>query len=280
MPQASGRVRRVSAPVGRPLEAADVVALVLGLAVGTVVPLVNGADPVSVLTTLVAGMVLGSVTALAPVKARFLVLFGVLLAGIVLGGLLRWLDELTFLTWFVSVFIGGFAGSLIIRDRASAQPSASKGEPVLPTGDALRALWDEGEEEVETLDPAEPQVFTAVRALDGENRTFVSLFRGTGRLDVAGDARGAVMVFHSDDRSDHRTAWHHLTNPELSNSDEEVVVSVGRLPGHFGRGQTTTLKAALRAVEHFLATGGRAPVLHWHGDRDVVDMRAPLQSTD
>ena len=272
-------VRRQRVERSRPPELFDLVVAAACLGVGLVLPLLRGADA-TVAVLFLLGVLLGAAVCFLPSRARGPAWFVGALAGVALALQLvegRW----GLLAWIFGYLLGTIGGSdlrHVLRNR-SRTPEQDRQEQEAAAA-TVRLTWDDGAEECQLLDPDRDTALDAVRALDGERRTTVSIFRGARRLDVAGDARGALMVYQSDDRTDPRTPWHHLIDPASPDPEAEVVVAVGRRPGHFRRSQTAALDAALQAVEHFLATGHRSPDLAWHGGRDVVDMRAPLGSTD
>ena len=255
----------------RPLSGQDGFVALVAIALGVVVPLLNAVTVVSVVVAFLAALLVGVGLLYLPRRVRGLagaVAFAVGLAVCVL------VATPLGLTWLSSLALGVGLGSHL-RHRSQQDET-----PPSVADHGSRAIWDEGTETVETTDPSTSQVVDAVRRLDGDQRSFVSILHASARLDVAGDAGGAMMVYQSDDRTDHRSNWHHLTTPDPG-TDDEVVVTVAGWPGHFRRSQTTTIEPALSAAEHYLTTGHRAPALPWHGDRDVSEMRPPgLQAID
>ena len=93
----------------------------------------------------------------------------------------------------------------------SRRPGGRVSTPEPPRTGAVLLTWTDGDDEHRLEAPGADRVAAAVRALDGDRRSVVSILRGEARLDVGGDARGAMMVYESDDHADHRTTWHHLT---------------------------------------------------------------------
>lgn len=121
--------------------------------------------------------------------------------------------------------------------------------------------------------PSQQGALADVEALDGVDHTVVTLRRGAARLDLGGDARGAMMVYHCPDSGARRPQWAHLAT--RSADAEPVVVRVAGTDGHFLAGQVTSLEPARRAVIAFLTTGDRAPGLDWRTGDEVADLRPP-----
>ena len=138
----------------------------------------------------------------------------------------------------------------------SRRPGGRPASPEPPPAGSVLLTWTDGDSEHRLEAPGADRVAAAVRALDGDRRSAVSILRGEAHLDVGGDARGAMIVYESDDHTDHRTTWHHLTTPfDGDAGEDEVAVTIAGWPGRFRGRQTTTLDPALRAIEHFRRLG-------------------------
>jgi hypothetical protein len=260
---------------GRQPNRLDLVFAGVSLALGLVYPLWQGAGLAETAGVALAGVVGGAAVGFLPPRVRLPGYVGGLLLGALVLSLLA-LGDRWYLTWLFTYFVGVLL-SFTLRSRLDRNARGAAPEQAADP-DAVVVRWAVGDRSEEVVDPGPDRVLDAVRALDGDQRTAVSLLRGRRRLDVFGDARRAVLVLQSDDHADHRTAWHHVTSEDATaagHGEEDVDVTVAGWPGHFRRSQVTTIDAALSAAEHFLASGGRAPGLTWHSDPHVVDLRGP-----
>ena len=249
----------------------DLVFAAVFVVIGVGYPLWQGADPAQTIGIAVAGVVGGTAVGFLPARVRA----GGYVVGLLAGALVLSLlgpGTWSYLTWLFTFFVGVLL-ALTLRPRLDRREAPAR----VPDRDAVVVQWLEGDRTEELTDPGRDRVLGAVRALDGDRRTAVSLLRGRRRLDVFGDALRAVMVLQCDDHTDHRVPWHHVVGdePGAPNGEVDVEVTVAGWPGRFRPGQVTTVDAALAAAGHFLATGGRAPDLPWHADADVVDLRGP-----
>jgi hypothetical protein len=157
-------------------------------------------------------------------------------------------------------------------DRAEGAPPSGL-DPSDGTDVGVLATWRDAEFDYEAAAPPLEVVLDAVRALNGEDRTFVSIFNGRGRMDVGGDARRQLVVLQSDDR---RT-WHMVESPHESSAEQPVVVAGvrTRYPGR----RMTTLSAAERAVTAWLQRGERHPDLDWWDDSALDEPFRPRPLT-
>lgn len=189
-----------------------------------------------------------------------------------LGGALPWglVDPMLAVSWLV-LFPCGLALGGHFRAIRSGVPKPGS-IPLVPASDRMVCNPGEDADEVVVIEPSLAAVFAAIDALDGIDRTVISLFRGPARLDLAGRPGGPMLVYHCADQAAARPVWSHLTTPGAP--DVEVAIQLAVL-GHFRLWQTTTLEPARKAVAEFLATGGRAPGLSWRTDPDVIDLRPP-----
>lgn len=124
----------------------------------------------------------------------------------------------------------------------------------------LLAWWADVDHEYEVVDPTPEVVLAALRELDGRERSIVSVYRGTGRLDVGGNASGPVVVQQSDDRGH----WFQVVDGvERPDGHEAIgVVVAGAVLGVL-RSRTTDRETAERALRTWLADGVRDPALTW-----------------
>lgn len=247
------------------------------VSLGVVLPLVQGARPGIILFTTVVGVGVAGTAGFLFRQLRLAVTLVVLVGGAGVGSLLG-LEDTWFVTWVFSVFLGALAGAdLEYWWRHRTMPvGRSSGSSAGDGHGRLHLVRDEGHEDQAVSDPDDTVVLAAVRALNGIDRTFVSVFRGRARLDVCGDASGPLVVFCSDDRR----LWHQLRTPE--GSEDETVVRIGRVRGHYPLYETSTLDAALTAVTTWLTDGTRDSRLTWHSDQpgDEVVRPPALEATD
>lgn len=124
----------------------------------------------------------------------------------------------------------------------------------------LLAWWADVDHQYEMVDPTPDVVLAALRELDGHRRSVVSVYRGTGRLDVGGSASGAMVVQQSDDRAH----WFQVVARHDRPDGQEAVgvVLAGAVLG-LVRARTTDRETAERAVRTWLADGVRDPDLAW-----------------
>ncbi|VXC55546.1 hypothetical protein [Nocardioides sp. AX2bis] len=171
----------------------------------------------------------------------------------------------------------GFTLALSVRYRR--QQTVRSPAPGPPGPGRVHARWEDDEEDVAVDDADAETALDAVRRLDGRTRTVVTLHRPPARLDVAGDAAGAMTTYHCADTTARRPRWRHLGT--TSRPDGEVMVRIAQTDGHLRRHQTTTLDPAIGAVTAFLADGSADPALPWSDDDPDGELRPPaLQVTD
>lgn len=139
------------------------------------------------------------------------------------------------------------------------------------------AWWKDEIYEYEMVDPTPEVVLGAVRVLDGENRSIVSVYRGKVRLDVAGDAGAEVLVQQSDDR---RT-WHQVTSVAGVKAPK-VWVNVVGFAVTYPADRLTDLRGAEVAMATWLANGRRDGSLGWWDDSslDMAERPKYLKDTD
>ncbi len=250
-------------------DAMSVVVVLLGLGLGVLAPLLEGLSAGTVIAVGVVAFVFGVAVTYVPERFRMPVYFVVLIVGAVVAGTN---DRRVSEVWLGLVIAGIMVGLAVRYLMESRRP----GRPVAAAPCGLRMAWDQDGEQRDNPAPGESEVLAAVRALNGRDRTFVSVFRDGARFDVGGDAAGAMVVFSSDDRRH----WHQLRSPGAPAT--EVDVTVGGMDGHYPQREVTDLSSALAAVTTWVRTGTRDQALPWFAEtrRDEVVRPPTLQATD
>jgi len=241
-------------------------AFVFSLGTSVATALFAGAEPVTVLVVCVVGVVVPPATFVLPWWLRIAV---VLATGV---GLLSWSDGGEGgIGLVLTVLAALLAGSVLLlwlvhrrwqRHReAAAEGAAPSGRD--PSGGkdvGVFATWRGEGYDYEAAEPSAEVVLDAVRALNGRDRSAVSVFHGRGRLDVGGDAGDRLVVMQSDDRR----RWHMVVDPHQPEGKLPMVVA--GLATHYPRQRTTTLPEAERAVAAWVERGEREPSLDWWAD--------------
>ncbi|WP_152364026.1 Imm1 family immunity protein [Microlunatus speluncae] len=267
------RKRRRRPPKFRRLRPLDLWLLLIPVAMGIAVPVIFQARPDLTITVIVLALALGFGSVLLPRIAR-----EVLMWVLGFGGALAWglLNPLLALSWLVLFPCGLALGGHLraVRAGTGKRPTTTgDGDPSGPAPDRMVCNPGEDEDEVVLAAPSPEAVSAAIDALDGSERTVISLFRGPARLDLSGSAAGPMMVYFSADHAARRPEWSHLTTPGAA--DSEVAIRFSEAVGHFRAWQTTTLEPAKLAAAEFLESGDRSPALSWRTDADVADLRPP-----
>ena len=105
------------------------------------------------------------------------------------------------------------------------------------------------------------------------------MFRGGARLDVGGDAAGALAVYQCDDvEAAGLVPWSVVSSADAPWSVAEVEVRLVGVDAHLPAGSLTTLGPALAALDTFLVSGERAEGLPWRSGSDVDDLRAVFEA--
>ena len=252
--------------------------LVAGLAIagGTALALSRGGASTAVVLVAVLGTVAATGVMVLYRRWTLPVLLLVTVAG---SGVLVRVDRALVPAWVGGVVLGLALGLELVWRRQQRRWGPSRSTAPRTAGlPGLRTVRDDGRDEVETVDPAPPEVRADVEALDGRTRTGVSVFRGTARLDIGGGAAGPVVVYHCDDTTTKKLPlWSVLTSGRGLPGEPAVDLLVAGLESHLPGDGTTDLPAALAALEVFLLTGGRAAGSPWRTGRDVDDLRGMFE---
>lgn len=250
----------------RRLSLSEMLWMILPMAIGIALPIWVGVPISRVVLGVIIALLVGSGSAFLPGSIWLLAMFVV-----GLGGSIGWM----FLESSSAVgicggtaYFCGFAMGGHFRAGREERVSPADRRPVA----AERMVRDIGAEDEMTPSLSEKETRAAIDVLDGKERTTVSLYRGTARLDVAGDAHGPMMVYQCDDTTARRPEWSHLTSPRVSGADD-VVVQVNRIEGYFPAWMTTSIEPARMAVSEFVRSGQRAAGLNWRTDPEVTDLR-------
>lgn len=269
----TGPTRRRRRPARyRRLRPLDLWLLLVPVALGIALPVFWQIRPELAVLVILLAPALGFGTVQLPTIAR-----EILMWVLGFGAALAWglVSPVLAVSWLV-LFPCGFALGGHVRAIRSGVPRPGS-IPVVPASDRMVCNPGEGAAEVVVIEPSLDAVLAAIDALDGVDRTVISLFHGPARLDLAGRPDGPMLAYHCPDQAAKRPEWSHLTTPGAP--DVEVTIQLAVL-GYFRLWQTTTLDAARKAATEFLATGGRAPGLAWRTDPDVADMRPPGLAED
>lgn len=251
---------------------------VLLVVFGVLLPLHQHVSAGRVGLVVLVGVVFGLAVAALRSRGRFVAFFGLLFVG---AAVWSQVDQRLLPTWFLALVFGALVGADLPYSRLEPAPRQGRATTKQPRTRLLGGR--DGGEEDSALDSGLPmpaaevsRVLEAVRALNGRDRTVVSVFRGAGRFDVGGDAAGAMVVFQSEDRR----RWHQVRTPGAASG--EVTVTVGGMEGHYPGRETTDLQAAVVAATTWLRDGSRDPRLSWFTQtrREEVVRPPTLEATD
>jgi hypothetical protein len=113
-------------------------------------------------------------------------------------------------------------------------------------------------EDDDVLFPSWPQIEAAIRALDGERRTMVTLGAdGESHLTVGGGSSNRYVVYLTFDN------MHFLNLLSRDRADKMVTLFVGGQDGPFPGNTVVDLTLALRAAKAFAGTGQPDPSCKW-----------------
>jgi hypothetical protein len=223
---------------------------------------VHGAAPMALVLTSVVlpfgvGVVLASFRRGWLIGVLMLLAVGVPLLG--LAGLTGF--PLGRAAWFLSVLAGWFVGAIV----GSRRDQHGTG----PGGDQHHLDWDVRGKTFREWSPTVAQVEAKVRALDGRDRTLVSVVRGHGRLDVCNGANGLFVLFEAGDVRDD-ASWRMPAKPALA---EEVEVRMGDIVAPVDRGLLIDLDRAVAIATAFALGTAVRPEPDWWEGPQVLTVR-------
>lgn len=141
----------------------------------------------------------------------------------------------------------------------------------------LLASWLGDLVDCEVLDPSCESVLEAVRSLDGDRRSLVSVFRARTRLDVGGDVHSGLVVQQTDDRHRWQRRGHHLTSRTVRSPEpDSATVGFARTWTAVPARCVVSVADAETAVTTWLADGQRDPSLTWEPAREIAVERPGL----
>lgn len=113
-------------------------------------------------------------------------------------------------------------------------------------------------------DPEWAPIATAVRALDGNEKTLVCLEGDQNtHMDIAGGAADGCVVALTYDSQKYYT----LINPAATG--ENIVLKIGGQSREYPAEMLVSKEIALQAAKTFAQTGAAEPSLHWRDTADV-----------
>lgn len=248
---------------------------------------VTGGDPRWIAGIVAVGILLPLVSLLLPWWLRIFLLIGVTVAaglgvdriGIESSGWDWGRDrDLAYAACYFGSLILGLALLWKVSDRRAWRRRLARAEGAPPSGQdptggrkiGRLLIWSDSTYEYEVADPSIETTLHAVRALDGETRTFVSVHIGRGELDIGGDAEGTMIIQQSDNRRSWRKAYQ-VADPAVIDRKSDPWAS-GRPKIHITYAGSdkvypdqllTTLTAAEAAVRSWLDRGERDRSLNW-----------------
>lgn len=226
-----------------------------------------GSDPGTVLTIVAVCVLVPPLTIVVPWMVRAVVIAVADIAALSWANAGGHSGRGYALSWFIAT-ISGLGLLLALAHRRWRRQRRARAEGAAPTDldpsngkdVGVFATWRDDAYDYEAAQPGLEVVLGAVRALNGRDRTVVSVFHGRGRLDVGGDAAGRLVVLQSDDRR----AWHMVEDPAEPEGKAPIVVA--GVFTHYPRRRMVPLVAAERAVSTWLLRGERDPDLEWWSD--------------
>lgn len=243
------------------------IALMFGLFV--VLPLVQDGDPTTVLAIAATGLLVSLATVVLSGRIRLAAAGALALVGagfaVQFGG-----QGAYALIWFAMVAAGQIMiGGIQAHRQRSARIASAVGAPAIDRNPQLGkdvgvlALWGDQHHEYEAADPSADLVVSELRNLDGDRRTWLSVFHGKGRLDVGGDASSQMVVVAAEDRAN----WHVLrSGDETATGSPPVPIAFEFERLDFPADHAVSAGQAEHAVRHWIATGTRDPDQSWWAD--------------
>lgn len=123
-------------------------------------------------------------------------------------------------------------------------------------------VWDEGLVEREATTSEVDAALRLVDALDGRERTLVTIYRDGGHIAVGGSAVAGLVVYVTFDGQ----SFHQLRSGVSSapaDDDDEVAVVAGGQAGNYRRRFVLDAGAAKAATSSFILEGGLDPGQVW-----------------
>ncbi|WIB15188.1 hypothetical protein DEJ34_13775 [Curtobacterium sp. MCPF17_050] len=163
--------------------------------------------------------------------------------------------------WFLSVLAGWFAGAMIgqLRGQRGTEPEAKQ----------HHLDWDVRGKSFREWSPTVPQVEAKIRALDGQERTLVSLVKGHGRLDVCHGAAGRFVLFEAGDVRDD-ASWRMPAKPT---DVGEIEVRLGNVVAPVNRGLLIDVEKAVTIATAFELGKSVRPEPDWWEGAQVLTVR-------
>lgn len=119
-------------------------------------------------------------------------------------------------------------------------------------------VWDEGLAERELTTADTPEVLGLIDALDGGERTLVTVYQGDAHAAAGGSAVSGLVVYVTFEG----TAFHQLKSA-VAHSDDEVTVVAGGQAGNFPRRLVVSAAAAKAALRAFVEQQALDPDQQW-----------------
>lgn len=163
--------------------------------------------------------------------------------------------------WFLSVLAGWFVGAMVGQQRGQ------RGTP--PEAKQHYMDWDVRGKSFREWSPTVAQVEAKVRALDGQERTLVSVVKGHGRLDVCHGAAGQFVLFQAGNVRDD-ASWRMPAKPTHV---EEVEVRLGNVVAPVDRGLLIDLEEAVAIATAFELGQAVRPEPDWWEGTEVLTVR-------
>jgi hypothetical protein len=163
--------------------------------------------------------------------------------------------------WFLSVLAGWFAGAMIGQQRGQRRTTPEAKQHYID--------WDVRGKSFREWSPTVAQVEAKVRALDGQERTLVSVIKGYGRLDVCHGAAGQFVLFEAGDVRDD-ASWRMPAKPTHV---ADVEVRLGNILAPVNRALLIDLERAVAIATAFELGESVRPEPDWWEGSQVLTVR-------